>query len=93
VKKGADAAATAGRRGGDDTKKGLEKGPKAAKANLSLFNGSIRVGIGTARSTASSGGTQVGAAMKSGTLAGVSGLGAILAAQLSAAVAPGIAAA
>lgn len=93
VKRGADEAAKAGKHGGDETKKGLEKGPGEAKANLSGYTNSVRQGVGPARAAGASGGQSVGVALKAGIIAGFSGTQAALVAQAAAAVRAAVAAA
>lgn len=85
--RGLFAATGHARTGGKNVRQGMEEGPRKAKANLSAFQGSIRVGANAAKGIASSGGNQVGSALKAGVIAGFSGTASQLAAMAYSAVA------
>ncbi|GAA4698054.1 hypothetical protein [Nocardioides nanhaiensis] len=80
-------------RGGNEIKRGLEKGPKGARADLGRYKSDVSSGVASARSTASSGGQSVGNALQSGVLAGFAGTQSALAAQAAAAVRAAVASA
>lgn len=81
------------KRGGQQTKKAVEDGPKKAKADLSGFVASVRNGTGPAKAAGQSGGQQVGNALKSGVVAGFAGTQSALVSQAVAAVRAAVSAA
>lgn len=65
---GAEGAA---RRGGGNVRKGLEEGPRNAKADLSTLLGGVRSGTARAASEGASGGSNAGAALGAGLYSGM----------------------
>lgn len=79
--------------GANNVKKAAEKPIKNTKADLSQFKKGVETGINSTKGTASSGGQEVGAALKAGIIAGFSGTAETLAAMAGSAVRAAVAAA